>query len=146
MVLVATGSTHVEKEFGEVEILLFSGDAIQFHETHLDDLVAWPDVIELVGLGPERVAKQIGFFQGNMEKVRLAGRLVMSSRGFEKMARVVKFMAVDWIHLPAFVTGPAMRIFGIDRPRGVKVTIRFLGFADLGDEIVEVSAHLRIRL
>ena len=94
----------------------------------------------------ERIAQEVGFLDGDVQEVGLAGGLVMGDGRLEQMAGVVKLVAVNRVHLPALVAGPWVRMLGIDRASGVEVAVRFLGGADLGDQVVQVSLHLRIGL
>src|SRR5438045_411547 len=141
MILVPARAADIEKKFSQVEVFLLPGNPVKFYQSHFHNLMSGPDVIELVGFGTESVAEEIGFLEGNVKKVGFASGLIMGGGGFEEMTGVIEFVAINRIHLPTLVPGPAMGIFGIDRAGRVQVAVRFLRFADFRDEIVQVSGH-----
>src|ERR1043166_8165423 len=62
------------------------------------------------------------------------------------MTGIVQLVTQIGVLNPTLLARPLMRVFGIDSPGGVKITVRLLGACDLGNEAVEVSAQFRIGL
>src|SRR4030095_11876542 len=63
---------------------------------------------------------------------------------FVEMSQVIKLMTVHLFHLPPFLSCPLVRMLGINRASGVKVTVRLLCRADLWDQVVEIKFEFRI--
>src|SRR5215510_10344437 len=68
----------------------------------------------------------------------------MRYSGFVEMSQVIKLMTVHLFLLPSFLSCPLVRMLGINRASGVKVTVRLLGRADLCDQAVEIRFELRV--
>ncbi len=135
MIVVTTRMTaaHVDEIFGEFEVALVAGDAVKPDEAHLNDFVSGPEM-QLVGSGAEGLAEEVGFLDGDIEEVGLAGGLVVGGGGFEEMARIVKFVAEFGVVHPPVGAGPFVRMCRVDGAGGVKITVGFLGGGKQGDE------------
>src|SRR5207249_4212118 len=139
----AAFSPHLEKEFRQVQVTLVTGHPIKLGQPHLNDFMSRPDV---KFVGTESIIEQIGFFDGDVQKIRFTSGLIMGGGRFEEVAGVVKFVAVNRIHFPTLGASPAMRVFGINRASRIKIAIPFLRAADLLDQIIQVSPYFWIWL
>jgi hypothetical protein len=123
MIFIAAGTAHIQKELCQPQIPLLAGDPIQLHQTHLDDFVSRPNV-EL--FGTESITEQVGFLEGDVEHVGLAGGLVMRGGRLELVSCIIKFMALIRILQPPPGPRPIMGMFRVDGWRRVKVAVGFL--------------------
>ncbi len=139
---IRTWTALVEQEFGEAEVRLLTGHAIQPDQRHLRDLVPRP---RRPLAGPEGGDEEIGSLDGHVQQGALAGGEVMRDRRFEEMAQVVELVAVVALEHPALGAGPAMRVLRIDRAGGVEVAVGLLGGRDLRDQPINVGIEFRIR-
>ena len=69
----------------------------------------------------------------------------MGHGAFDQVPEVIELVAVLDLH-PALRTGPAVRMLGVARPRGVQVAVRLLGRCDDDQDAVDVGLQLRIRI
>ena len=133
----------VEQELGEVEETRVSGRAVELDQSHLGDLVARPDRFLARPEGPH---EQLRAPERDVQERLLARRLIVGHGGLVEVAEVVQLVAVDLLQLPAPRAGPGVGLLGVDRARGVKITVRLLRVGDLVDQAVEVGVELRVRM
>jgi len=132
----------VEQEAGGLEILFFTGDAVEFCQPHFDHLMAGG---KLNPAGAESGANEVGALEGHIEEVALAGGLEMGGRGFVEMAHVVQFVA----HMefrPAALAAPLLQIGGVVGAGGIEITILLLGGGDEGDQAVQIGRQFFVLL
>ena len=137
-------SAHVDEELRFVEVLAVAGHGVELGEGHLGDLVAGHADL-LVRPGPDLAAHAVGELDGDVQEIALPRGPVMGHGAFDQVPEVIELVAVLDLH-PALRTGPAVRMLGVARPRGVQVAVRLLGRCDDDQDAVDVGLQLRIRI
>ena len=124
----------VKKPFGEVKIFLFTGGLIKFHKSEFNLFMA-RDPVALARA--ELSHHVVGHLYADIEKIALAGHIVICHSRFYHVTRAVHFVLV---HLgPAFVKS-CESVIGVDIP------IFFLRRGKLGDPLVTFCLKYRIRI
>ena len=135
----------VEEVLGEVEILLLAGEDIEAGKRHLGNLVAGHDVgLSLAAAYLTEAA--LGITLGDVEELAAARGLEVGTGGIDHVAEVVELVAEDFFLLPAFLTGPLVRLLGVDGARGVEVAVRLLGGSHDIEHGVDVGLEFAVRI
>ena len=133
-------ASNVEKELGQIEILLVARRSVEPCQAHFDDLVPGR-FAELVG--PEDRREIVGVLDRDIEERPLAGRLVMGNGRFVHVARVVEFVAMVEF-LPTLVAKPLFQVLRVVGSACVEIAVVLLGPGDRGDQIVDVLVQLGV--
>ena len=75
---------------------------------------------------------------GDIEECALAGGLIVSDGAFHHMPQIVELVTQVFLLHPTSVTCPGVRMLWVLSARGVEVAVRFLSFADDGDDGVQI--------
>ena len=141
-------SAQVKEVFRQIEVLFFTGQAVEFDQSHFDFLMSRRPVLGFAVA--ERFADEVRRFERNVEQIAFPRREMVRIRRFVKMPETVKFVSSRIA--PAFQTARrrdlSLFCLGIlvDRAHGVEVTVRFLCGCDLRDDVVHVRVEFRILL
>ncbi|OPZ76999.1 MAG: hypothetical protein BWY77_01778 [bacterium ADurb.Bin431] len=131
-----------EQKTGGLKILFLRGDAVEFGQSHFDNLMAGG---RLGTAGAEGGADEVGVLEGDLEEIAFAGRLVMGHGGFIEMTHVVELVAHVELR-PALLAGPLLQIGGVVGAGGVEIAILLLGGGDEADQAVQVGRQFFILL
>ena len=128
----------VKEELGKVEVLLLSRHCIEFGQCHFGYLMS--GYIDLLAFAfTYFIIDTVGITDGYVEKVSLAGCLVMGNGAFDHVAQIVEFVA-EVFHLdPTLVACPLVGSGRILCTRGIEVTVRLLGRCYDDKHTVDVS-------
>ena len=96
--------------------------------------------------GAKSLIEQVGALECYIEQASLSRCLIVGDGGFIQMAQIIEFVAVDFLHFPTLRAGPAMRMFRINRARGVEVAIGFLRRSDFRNQSINIGFEFRIWL
>jgi hypothetical protein len=129
-------AAHVDEEFGEVEVALFAGGAVELAEPDLDLLVAGGGLDLLAGA--EGLVDEVGALAGDVEQRALAGDREVCGCGLVEVADVVELVAGPHV-APALFACHA--VDETQRSRGVEVAVGLLGRRDRCDQPVEVGGQ-----
>ena len=124
-ILARGQATTVEEVLGLVEIFTVTCHEVEFHESHLGNLVSG-HTIYLPLPQSDLAADAVGIADGDVEEVALARGLIVGNGTFEHVAKVVELMAQHLDLLPALGAMPLVRVLGVHGPGGVKVTVGLL--------------------
>ena len=124
-ILARGQATTVEEVLGLVEIFTVTCHEVEFHESHLGNLMSG-HTIHLPLPKSDLAADTVGIADGDVEEVALARGLIVGNGTFEHVAKVVELMAQHLDLLPALGAMPLVRVLGVHGPGGVEVTVGLL--------------------
>ena len=124
----------VQEPVGKIQVFLFTGGLVQFHQGQFDFLMAWHPV---TFTGAEDRHHMVGHTDAHVQQLALAGNLVIGHTRLDHMSGAVHLVPVHI--LPAVLQSGE----GVE---GVDVAVGLLGRGELVNPLVALGFQHRIRM
>ena len=133
----------VEEELSLVQVFLVASGEIEFAESHLCYLVSRYHA-SLTSLWTHLLDHAVGVADGDVEELAATCSLPVSHGTLHHMTEVVELMTQVFLHAPALVACPEVRMLGVLGAGCVEVSIRLLSLTDDVEHTVDISLQLLV--